>query len=152
MQTENISKKKKSTNSFIDFQQRLRLHHLLRHHWIPHTAGRTDTSIASSPRTLPPLKQHVRRTPSHIWDQSQPCPTLPKLPSFGTSPRAVHTSFFLFIQLGTNCYFLLVTDKKLRDKATESLSLFLRSKTDLTLIELLKLWKGLFFCTPATHL
>ncbi|OOG00992.1 hypothetical protein ASPCADRAFT_503209 [Aspergillus carbonarius ITEM 5010] len=41
---------------------------------------------------------------------------------------------------------LASSDKKLRDKATESLSLFLRSKTDLTLIELLKLWKGLFFC------
>ncbi|RAK97032.1 ribosomal RNA processing 1 family protein [Aspergillus ibericus CBS 121593] len=41
---------------------------------------------------------------------------------------------------------LASSDKKLRDKATDSLTLFLRSKTDLTLIELLKLWKGLFFC------
>jgi ribosomal RNA-processing protein 1 len=38
-------------------------------------------------------------------------------------------------------------DKKIRDKATDSLALFLRSKTDLSLLELLKLWKGLFFCT-----
>ncbi|KAL4809545.1 nucleolar protein,Nop52-domain-containing protein [Aspergillus unguis] len=41
---------------------------------------------------------------------------------------------------------LASSDKKLRDKATDSLSLFLRSKTDLSLLELLKLWKGLFFC------
>ncbi|PWY89779.1 hypothetical protein BO70DRAFT_308146 [Aspergillus heteromorphus CBS 117.55] len=41
---------------------------------------------------------------------------------------------------------LASSDKKIRDKATDSLALFLRSKTDLTLIELLKLWKGLFFC------
>ncbi|KAL5002714.1 nucleolar protein,Nop52-domain-containing protein [Aspergillus recurvatus] len=41
---------------------------------------------------------------------------------------------------------LASSDKKIRDKATDSLSLFLRSKTDLSLLELLKLWKGLFFC------
>ncbi|KAL4872778.1 nucleolar protein,Nop52-domain-containing protein [Aspergillus spectabilis] len=41
---------------------------------------------------------------------------------------------------------LASSDKKIRDKATESLALFLRSKTDLSLLELLKLWKGLFFC------
>lgn len=38
------------------------------------------------------------------------------------------------------------TDRKTRDKALESLTLFLRSRTDLTLVDLLKLWKGLFFC------
>jgi ribosomal RNA-processing protein 1 len=37
-------------------------------------------------------------------------------------------------------------DRKIRDKAVESLTLFLRSRNDLTLVELLKLWKGLFFC------
>ncbi|KAL3480137.1 nucleolar protein,Nop52-domain-containing protein [Aspergillus californicus] len=41
---------------------------------------------------------------------------------------------------------LASSDKKIRDKATESLALFLRSRTDLSLLELLKLWKGLFFC------
>ncbi|KAE8364243.1 nucleolar protein,Nop52-domain-containing protein [Aspergillus caelatus] len=41
---------------------------------------------------------------------------------------------------------LASSDKKIRDKATDSLTLFLRSRTDLSLIELLKLWKGLFFC------
>ncbi|KAL2795736.1 nucleolar protein,Nop52-domain-containing protein [Aspergillus keveii] len=41
---------------------------------------------------------------------------------------------------------LASSDKKIRDKATDSLALFLRSKTDLSLLELLKLWKGLFFC------
>ncbi|KAB8238934.1 hypothetical protein ETB97_007598 [Aspergillus alliaceus] len=41
---------------------------------------------------------------------------------------------------------LASSDKKIRDKATESLTLFLRSRTDLSLMELLKLWKGLFFC------
>ncbi|PYH39887.1 ribosomal RNA processing 1 family protein [Aspergillus neoniger CBS 115656] len=41
---------------------------------------------------------------------------------------------------------LASSDKKIRDKATDSLTLFLRSKTDLSLIDLLKLWKGLFFC------
>ncbi|KAJ6022907.1 uncharacterized protein N7446_013260 [Penicillium canescens] len=38
------------------------------------------------------------------------------------------------------------SDRKVRDKALESLTQFLRSRTDLTLIDLLKLWKGLFFC------
>lgn len=37
-------------------------------------------------------------------------------------------------------------DRKIRDKAVDSLTLFLRSRNDLTLAELLKLWKGLFFC------
>ncbi|KAL3463324.1 nucleolar protein,Nop52-domain-containing protein [Aspergillus heterothallicus] len=41
---------------------------------------------------------------------------------------------------------LASSDKKIRDKATDSLARFLRSKTDLSLLELLKLWKGLFFC------
>ncbi|KAJ5902158.1 hypothetical protein N7495_002686 [Penicillium taxi] len=41
---------------------------------------------------------------------------------------------------------LASSDRKIRDKALESLTLFLRSRNDLTLIELLKLWKGLFFC------
>ncbi|KAJ5677167.1 uncharacterized protein N7477_002800 [Penicillium maclennaniae] len=41
---------------------------------------------------------------------------------------------------------LASSDRKVRDKAVESLTLFLRSRNDLTLVELLKLWKGLFFC------
>ncbi|OJK00322.1 hypothetical protein ASPACDRAFT_42907 [Aspergillus aculeatus ATCC 16872] len=41
---------------------------------------------------------------------------------------------------------LASSDKKLRDKATHSLTLFLRAKTDLSNLDLLKLWKGLFFC------
>ncbi|KAL4755046.1 hypothetical protein BDW72DRAFT_164955 [Aspergillus terricola var. indicus] len=41
---------------------------------------------------------------------------------------------------------LASSEKKIRDKATDSLALFLQSKTDLSLLELLKLWKGLFFC------
>ncbi|RAH48209.1 ribosomal RNA processing 1 family protein [Aspergillus brunneoviolaceus CBS 621.78] len=41
---------------------------------------------------------------------------------------------------------LASSDKKLRDKATNSLTLFLRAKTDLSNLDLLKLWKGLFFC------
>ncbi|KAJ5091731.1 hypothetical protein NUU61_006601 [Penicillium alfredii] len=41
---------------------------------------------------------------------------------------------------------LASSDRKIRDKALESLTLFLRSRTDLTLLDLLKLWKGLFFC------
>ncbi|KAL4894027.1 nucleolar protein,Nop52-domain-containing protein [Aspergillus ambiguus] len=41
---------------------------------------------------------------------------------------------------------LASSDKRIRDKATESLTMFLRSRTDLSLLELLKLWKGLFFC------
>ncbi|RAL10495.1 ribosomal RNA processing 1 family protein [Aspergillus homomorphus CBS 101889] len=41
---------------------------------------------------------------------------------------------------------LASSDKKLRDKATTSLTLFLRAKTDLSNLDLLKLWKGLFFC------
>lgn len=41
---------------------------------------------------------------------------------------------------------LASSDRKTRDKALASLTLFLRSRTDLSLLELLKLWKGLFFC------
>ncbi|EYE95307.1 ribosomal RNA processing 1 family protein [Aspergillus ruber CBS 135680] len=41
---------------------------------------------------------------------------------------------------------LASSDRKVRDKALDSLTLFLRSRTDLSLIDLLKLWKGLFFC------
>ncbi|ODM21981.1 hypothetical protein SI65_02825 [Aspergillus cristatus] len=41
---------------------------------------------------------------------------------------------------------LASSDRKTRDKALDSLTLFLRSRTDLSLIDLLKLWKGLFFC------
>lgn len=44
------------------------------------------------------------------------------------------------------------TDRKTRDKALDSLTLFLRSRTDLSLLDLLKLWKGLFFCpSPFFH-
>lgn len=48
----------------------------------------------------------------------------------------------------TDQLLLLLIDRKARDKALESLTLFLRSRTDLTLLDLLKLWKGLFFCMP----
>lgn len=41
---------------------------------------------------------------------------------------------------------LFSPDRKVRDKAVESLTLFLRSRTDLSVLDLLKLWKGLFFC------
>ena len=42
--------------------------------------------------------------------------------------------------------FLFYSDRKVRDKALDSLTTFVRSRTDLTLVDLLKLWKGLFFC------
>ncbi|EFR01519.1 hypothetical protein MGYG_04526 [Nannizzia gypsea CBS 118893] len=41
---------------------------------------------------------------------------------------------------------LASSEKKTRDKAVESLTAFLRSKRDLKLFDLLKIWKGLFFC------
>ncbi|KAJ5578070.1 uncharacterized protein N7459_007034 [Penicillium hispanicum] len=41
---------------------------------------------------------------------------------------------------------LASSDRKIRDKALESLTLFLRSRNDLSLLDMLKLWKGLFFC------
>ncbi|EEH41443.2 hypothetical protein PAAG_03006 [Paracoccidioides lutzii Pb01] len=41
---------------------------------------------------------------------------------------------------------LASSDKRVRDKALESLTLFIRSRRDLQLVELLKIWKGLFFC------
>ncbi|KAL1955138.1 hypothetical protein VTO42DRAFT_9002 [Malbranchea cinnamomea] len=41
---------------------------------------------------------------------------------------------------------LASSDRKVRDKALESLTLFLKSRRDLELVELLKIWKGLFFC------
>ncbi|KAF3480161.1 uncharacterized protein GIQ15_05508 [Arthroderma uncinatum] len=41
---------------------------------------------------------------------------------------------------------LASSDKKTRDKAVESLTAFLRSKRDLKLFDLLKVWKGLFYC------
>jgi len=41
---------------------------------------------------------------------------------------------------------LASSDRRTRDKALESLTLFLRARRDLSLLELLKVWKGLFFC------
>ncbi|KAJ5166843.1 uncharacterized protein N7482_005624 [Penicillium canariense] len=41
---------------------------------------------------------------------------------------------------------LASSDRKVRDKALESLTQFLRSRNDLSLVDLVKLWKGLFFC------
>ncbi|KAL2006128.1 hypothetical protein VTN00DRAFT_9782 [Thermoascus crustaceus] len=41
---------------------------------------------------------------------------------------------------------LASSDRRTRDKALDSLSLYLRSRTDLSLLDLLKIWKGLFFC------
>ncbi|KAL1961961.1 hypothetical protein VTN77DRAFT_742 [Rasamsonia byssochlamydoides] len=41
---------------------------------------------------------------------------------------------------------LASSERKTRDKALESLTLFLRARRDLSLLELLKIWKGLFFC------
>ncbi|CAG8030675.1 unnamed protein product [Penicillium olsonii] len=38
------------------------------------------------------------------------------------------------------------SDRKVRDKALDSLTQFVRSRNDLTLVDLLKLWKGLFYC------
>ncbi|KAJ5481573.1 Ribosomal RNA processing protein [Penicillium sp. IBT 31633x] len=38
------------------------------------------------------------------------------------------------------------SDRKVRDKALDSLTQFVRARTDLTLVDLLKLWKGLFYC------
>lgn len=72
-----------------------------------------------------------------------------KLPLYGSSPRAVHI-FYTFSLLDVNAD-SQTADKKIRDKATDSLILFLQSKTDLSLLELLKLWKGLFFCTSSLY-
>ncbi|PGH34724.1 ribosomal RNA-processing protein 1 [[Emmonsia] crescens] len=41
---------------------------------------------------------------------------------------------------------LASSDKRTRDKALESLTRFIQSRRDLQLVELLKIWKGLFFC------
>ncbi|PGH00133.1 ribosomal RNA-processing protein 1 [Blastomyces parvus] len=41
---------------------------------------------------------------------------------------------------------LASSDKRTRDKALESLTRFIQSRIDLQLVELLKIWKGLFFC------
>lgn len=37
-------------------------------------------------------------------------------------------------------------DRRTRDKALSSLTLYFRSRTDLSALDLLKIWKGLFFC------
>ncbi|EER27987.1 hypothetical protein D8B26_005885 [Coccidioides posadasii str. Silveira] len=41
---------------------------------------------------------------------------------------------------------LTSSDRRTREKALDSLTLFLKSRRDLQLIDLLKIWKGLFFC------
>ncbi|KAJ6013804.1 hypothetical protein N7540_008395 [Penicillium herquei] len=41
---------------------------------------------------------------------------------------------------------LASSDRKIRDKALESLTSFLRARNDLKLLDMVKLWKGLFFC------
>jgi len=58
--------------------------------------------------------------------------------------RLVFDSGAISLNSNTNDYSSL--DRKVRDKAVESLTLFLRSRTDLSVLDLLKLWKGLFFC------
>lgn len=68
----------------------------------------------------------------------------PFVRELASSGSSLNSYEFSFQQTDSNT----TIDKKARDKATDSLSLFLRSKTDLSLLELLKLWKGLFYCTP----
>ncbi|KAF2094871.1 hypothetical protein NA57DRAFT_45844 [Rhizodiscina lignyota] len=41
---------------------------------------------------------------------------------------------------------LASSDRKIRDKAVESLRVYLRSRSSFDELELLKLWKGLFYC------
>ncbi|KAI8390047.1 hypothetical protein BD560DRAFT_57 [Blakeslea trispora] len=41
---------------------------------------------------------------------------------------------------------LAANEKKTRDKAVRSLRKFLSSGSDLNEVELIKLWKGLFYC------
>ncbi|PGH11093.1 hypothetical protein AJ80_07281 [Polytolypa hystricis UAMH7299] len=41
---------------------------------------------------------------------------------------------------------LASSDRKTREKALDSLTLFIQSRRDLDIAELLKIWKGLFFC------
>ncbi|EEP81069.1 predicted protein [Uncinocarpus reesii 1704] len=41
---------------------------------------------------------------------------------------------------------LTSSERRTRDKALDSLTLFLKSRRDLQLVDLLKIWKGLFFC------
>jgi hypothetical protein len=40
------------------------------------------------------------------------------------------------------------TDKEVRDQALESLRTFLGAQAEMAELDLLKLWKGLFYCTP----
>lgn len=55
----------------------------------------------------------------------------------------------LFLVVDSSANARIAPDKRIRDKALESLKMFLQSRTEgLDEIELLKLWKGLFFCTP----
>jgi hypothetical protein len=39
------------------------------------------------------------------------------------------------------------TDKQTRDQALDSLKAYLGAQTEISELDLLKLWKGLFYCT-----
>jgi hypothetical protein len=47
------------------------------------------------------------------------------------------------------------TDKEVRDEALDSLRKYLGAQSEIKELDLLKLWKGLFYCTlfptPASH-
>lgn len=51
-----------------------------------------------------------------------------------------------------NVRLTFATDKKVRDQALESLRTFLGAQTEISELDLLKLWKGLFYCTLCANL
>jgi len=42
---------------------------------------------------------------------------------------------------------MFATDKKVRDNALDSLKTYLGAQSEISELDLLKLWKGLFYCT-----
>jgi ribosomal RNA-processing protein 1 len=46
----------------------------------------------------------------------------------------------------------VATDKEVRDQALESLRTYLGAQSQIAELDLLKLWKGLFYCESQLHL
>ena len=47
---------------------------------------------------------------------------------------------------------MFATDKKVRDQALDSLKAYLGAQSEISELDLLKLWKGLFYCKSSLAL
>lgn len=78
----------------------------------------------------------------------QPTPFITELASSGSSrvqkPHNYSINFAIHQPLTSSI--LQIPERKVRDRALESLTKFLQARRDLSLLDMLKVWKGLFYC------